>query len=82
MIVKEERGKLENILFQARFEPGLQAMRDWLHVRQDELNAKWHGMAGDDLVKLQGEASSVARQLRMLEKGPSVPQQTKEMNNV
>lgn len=82
MIVKEERGKLENTIFQARFDPGLQAMHDWLYVRQNELNARWYTMTGDDLVKFQGEASGIARQLKMLEKGPTVPQQTKEMNNV
>ena len=81
MIVKEERANLEHTIYQARFDVGLQAMRDWLYVRQNELNAKWHSMTGDDLVKLQGEASLVARQIKMLEKGPAVPQQTKEMNN-
>ena len=81
MIVKEERAKLENTIYQARFDVGLQAMRDWLYGRQNELNAKWHGMTGDDLIKLQGEASSIARQIKMLEKGPTVPQQMKEMSN-
>ena len=81
MIVKEERAKLENTIYQARFDPGLQAMRDWLYGRQNELNAKWHSMSGDDLIKLQGEASAVARQIKMLEKGPTVIQQSKEVSN-
>ena len=81
MIVKEERANLENTIYQARFDVGLQAMRDWLYVRQVEINGKWHSAIGDDLIKMQGEASSIMRQIKMLEKGPTVPQQTKEMNN-
>ena len=82
MIVKEERSNLEHTIYQARFDVGLQAMRDWLYGRQNELNAKWHSATGDDLIKLQGEASLVARQIKMLEKGPTVPQQIKEVAHV
>jgi len=81
MIVKEERAKLENAIYQARFEAGLQAMRNWLYDRQVELNGKWHSMTGDDLIKLQGEASAIARQIKMLEKGSVVAQQTKEVTH-
>ena len=81
MIVKEERANLEHTIYQARFDVGLQAMRDWLYTRQNEINAKWHSMTGDDLVKFQGAASEIARPIKMLEKGPPVPQQIKEVTN-
>ena len=81
MIVKEERSNLEHTIYQARFDVGLQAMRDWLYVRQAEINGKWYSMTGDDLIKIQGEASTIARQIKMLEKGPTVAQQPKEVTN-
>ena len=77
-ITKEDRHTQEHKIFQARGEIGIIVFRDWLYDRQTEINRKWPEMAGDDLIRIQGEARLIARQIKMIEKGPTVPQQSKE----
>lgn len=79
MLSKEERFKQEHTIFQARVEIGLQAMREWLYDRQAGVNSKWPGMTGEDLIRLQGEAVLIARLVKMIDKGPTIPQQIKEV---
>lgn len=79
MLSKEERFKQEHTIFQSRGDLGLQAMRSWLYDRQAEINLKWPGMMGEDLIRLQGEAGLLARLVKLIDKGPTIPQQTKEV---
>ena len=82
MLSKEERFKQEHTIFQSRADLGLQTLRTWLYDRQAEINLKWPGMAGEDLIRLQGEAGLIARLIKMVDKGPTIPQQTKEVTHV
>ena len=75
MLSKEERFKQEHTIFQSRSDPGLQSMRAWLYDRQAEVNSKWPNMSGEDLTRLQGEAGLLARLVKLIDKGPSIPQQ-------
>ena len=79
MLSKEARHDQEHKIFQCRSEPGIQVFREWLYDEQGRVNSKWPSMTGEDLTRLQGEAGLLARLLKMIEKGPSIPQQTKEV---
>ena len=81
MLTKEERHVQEHRIFQSRGEPGIAVFRDWLYDRQAELNRKWPDSIGEDLAKMQGEASLIARMIKMIEKGPTIPQQIKEVTH-
>ena len=71
-ITKPERHANELAIFNQRHEGGVRATYDWLCARRDEINRQWVGMEGADLMKAQGEASLVARMIRMIEQGPSI----------
>lgn len=75
MLSKEERFKQEHTIFQSRADLGLQTLRSWLYDRQAEVNSKWHGMTGEDLIRVQGEASLLARLIKMIDKGPTISQE-------
>lgn len=81
MITKSERHDQEHTIFQTRNDAGTQAMRAWLYARRDEVNSKWTGMIGEDLMRLQGEASLVNRLIKMIDFGPTVPKQPEEKNH-
>lgn len=71
-ISKAERYEAEVAVFQNRGDHGAQAVRTWLLVRRQELNAAWPSAAGDDLVAMQGEARQIDRLLKLIEHGPTV----------
>ena len=73
-VIKQEQHKTELNIFQCRNEGGLQAMRDWLYARQVRINTEWIGMAGDDLIREQGEARVVARLIKLIDDGPAIKQ--------
>ncbi|MBK8772865.1 MAG: hypothetical protein IPM06_21405 [Rhizobiales bacterium] len=73
-VIKQEQHKTELNIFQCRNEGGLQAMRDWLYARQARINTEWIGMAGDDLIREQGEARVVARLIKLIDDGPAIKQ--------
>jgi hypothetical protein len=73
-VIKQEQHKIEWNIFQCRNEGGLQAMRDWLYLRQARINTEWVGMVGDDLIREQGEARIVARLIKLIDDGPAIKQ--------
>jgi hypothetical protein len=73
-IVKQERHERELAVFAARTDAGAQAIRLWLYHRRDEVNAAWPTASGDELLQLQGEAKHIARQIRLIEQGPTIKQ--------
>ena len=81
MITKYERFETEHQIFQTRHEPGLQAMRTWLFARREEINLKWPGSLPDELVKMQGEAMLVNKLIKMIDVGPTIPREIKEVTN-
>jgi len=72
MITKEERYKAEIAVYAGRVSAAGIAMRDWLYIRQAEINAQWPNATGDELLQLQGEAKLVARQIALIEHGPKI----------
>lgn len=64
---KPEQHEQEARIYQARGDAGVMAVREWLFREQGETNAKWVGMTGDDLVKLQGEAKIIARLIKVID---------------
>jgi hypothetical protein len=54
---------------QLAHEPGLNAMRDLLFIRRDEINKQWLDASGDALSKLQGEAKLVDKLIRVIDHG-------------
>ncbi|MBK8772214.1 MAG: hypothetical protein IPM06_17570 [Rhizobiales bacterium] len=73
-VIRQEQHKIELSIFLCRNEGGLQAMRDWLYLRQARINTEWIGMAGDDLIREQGEARVVARLIKLIDDGPAIKQ--------
>lgn len=71
-MVKQERYEQEVAIFASRHEGGVQALRDWLFRERDEINARWITLAGEDLVRLQGEAKRVAQMIKVLDVGPQI----------
>lgn len=71
-IAHEDRHANEIAIFTLRGEPGLQEMRKWLYTKRDEITDKWIDLAGDDLLKLQGEARLVKRMIKLIDHGPQV----------
>ena len=71
-VVKQEQHVQEMNIFQSRYEGGLQSMRDWLYARQARINTEWIGMAGDDLLREQGEARAIARMIKLIDIGPTI----------
>ena len=80
-LTKYERFETEHQIFQTRVETGLQAMRSWLFARREEINLKWPGMIAEDLTRMQGEALLVNRLIKMIDVGPTIPRETKEVTN-
>ena len=78
MIVKPEQHEQELTIFACRHEVGLQALREWLFARRDDINKNWPGMLGEELVRLQGEAKTVAKLIRLIDLGPSVKKLSEE----
>ncbi len=74
-IVKQEQYECEVAIFAHRHEASAVKWRQWLLAYQADLNSKWPDATGDDLMKLQGEAKLIQRQLKMLEKGPTIKQE-------
>ena len=72
MITKPERHENEVLVFNSRHEAGLHAVHAWLCARREEINTRWLGLSGDDLVRLQGEAGSIAKLIRLIEHGPTI----------
>ena len=72
MIAKEERHRIELAVHAARADAGAAALRDWLYMRQAELNKAWPEAEGTTLLQLQGEAKLVARQIVLIEQGPKI----------
>ena len=70
--VKAEQYKNELDVFQCRHEAGIQALRSWLYARRDRINTEWPGMAGDDLIREQGEARAIHRILKLIDDGPTI----------
>ena len=68
---KQEQYKSELDIFQLRHESGLQTMRTWLFAKRDKLNVQWIDSVGDELLRLQGEAKLVQKQIRMIDEGPT-----------
>jgi hypothetical protein len=79
MIAKPERHEQETALFAMRNSGELRTLLQWLHARRDEINAKWPGMSGDDLMRIQGEASLTARLIKVIEQGPSIKAEVKNV---
>jgi hypothetical protein len=73
-VIKQEQHKTELNIFLCRNEGGIQAMRDWLYLRQARINTEWVGMVGDDLIREQGEARIVARLIKLIDDGPAIKQ--------
>ena len=73
-ITKPEQYANELAIFQLRYEQGLQAMREWLYRRRDQINREWPGIDQDlhTLTRLQGEARAVAKLIRLIDIGPAV----------
>ena len=71
-MIKAEQFKNETDIFLCRHEGGLQALRDWLYLRQARINTEWVGMVGDDLIREQGEARIVARMIKLIDIGPAI----------
>lgn len=70
--LKENQHKLELAVHQLQAEPGLQALRALLVLRQVELNDKWFRTQGEDLTLMQGEARHIARLIKMIDLGPTI----------
>lgn len=71
-IAKHEQHEREGEIFSLRHEPGLQRLRQWLFDQQQILNARWPDAAGEELTRLQGEAKMIQKQLKLLDKGPTI----------
>lgn len=74
-ISKEAQYECEVAVFANRHEQGLQNLRKWLFDKQAEINTKWMDLAGDDLLKMQGEAKLIQRQLKLIDSGPTIKQE-------
>ena len=72
IVARAEQHRLEQAVFQLRFEGGLQAMRSWLLERQAEIHRQWYELSGDDLHRMQGEAQLIGRQLKILDIAPTI----------
>ena len=72
MNTHEERRVNELAIFTLRGEPGLQEMRKWLYWKRDDIADRWTELSGDELLKLQGEARLVKKQIKMLDHGPTL----------
>ena len=72
MIAKAEQHEQEARIHACRSEAGLAAMYAWLCTRRDALNAKWPTAVGEELLQMQGEARVLAKQIRLIEQGPSI----------
>lgn len=70
---KEEQQKLEHAVRSQAHEPGVRALHDWLRMKQDSLNSKWMTLSGDELLRAQGEAASLADVVRVIMHGPKMP---------
>ena len=71
-ISKSERYEQESAIFQYRTEAGLQKLREWLFTRRDVINDKWMELEGDELIRWQGEAKLIKRQIKLLDQGPTI----------
>jgi hypothetical protein len=69
-VVKQEQHEQELAVFAARHD--MRAMHAWLQGRRDELNARWFSLEGNELLKAQGEAKFIARQIKLIEQGPAI----------
>jgi hypothetical protein len=81
-ITKEARYEHELAVHASRHEGGVRAVHAWLCGRRDEINVRWTGIEGDDLVKLQGEAACVVRLIRLIELGPTIKYVAKPVGGV
>lgn len=70
-IAREELFKIEHGVFQCRLDAGTQFIRSWLIEQQARVNRDWPQLAGDDLIRLQGEARMLAKLVKLIEQGPS-----------
>ncbi len=77
MIAHQERHETEQAIFVCRSDAGLQHMRAWLYAERDMINDQWPGVEGEELVRLQGEAKIVKRQIKLLDKGPTIKGEVK-----
>ena len=75
-IARQEEHENELAIFLSRHEGGLQALRAWLFMRRDKINGDWPVQVGDDLIRLQGEAKTVARLIKLIDIGPSITKLT------
>lgn len=71
-VSKAERYEQEATIFACRTEAGLLKLRDWLYARRDEINERWMDLAGEELIKVQGEAKLLKRQIKLLDQGPTI----------
>ena len=71
-LIRETQQKQEHDIFHLRHEAGVQILRDWLVGGQEDINHKWPGLTGEDLVRLQGEARLIERLLKVIDKGPAI----------
>lgn len=69
-VAHEERHELELAMHASRHDS--RAVHAWLVNRRKELDAKWPGLEGNDLLKAQGEAKSVAKLIELIEQGPKI----------
>lgn len=72
LVTKSQRYEQERAIAQFRHEAGVRAVLLWLGHRRDELNRQWQGLAGDDLIRLQGAAQEVSRLRDLIEHGPKI----------
>lgn len=69
---KADQFEQEQKIFACRHETGTQSMRAWLFARRDKVNMQWLTAVGDDLLRLQGEAKLIQRQIDMIDTGPTI----------
>lgn len=72
MIAKKEQHEQEAKIFALRNEAGLQTLRAWLIDRREVINQLWPRTWGDELTRLQGEATQVVKLIRMIDEGPTI----------
>ena len=71
-VSKPEQHEHELVIHASRHEAGLYAMHQWLHGRQKVLSARWPSALGEDLTRMQGEALTINRLIKLIELGPTV----------
>lgn len=76
-IARQEEHELERRVFAQRTDGGLQALREFLLLRQAALNRAWPNAKGDLLAELQGEAKATNKLIDLIERGPKIGEASK-----